>query len=221
MKIENDKARMARCFVIQPFGVTKNPNGHTTDNEKVYEALKKLEHELPSFPIAVSRADTSAVSKDDLHDNVMMNLSKSDFCIADVTGQNPNVLYEAGYAKGRDLAVILIAQSASDIPTDLKKYLFVSYDNSALDALPSSIIRHFDRVRDEIMARKSQRTSNVLYFATRDDAGIRHRILDARSRIDILQTNLVTIATDYLQQIRESMRKNPELKLRLLTLGSS
>jgi len=220
LSMGDEKMEKAKCFVIQPFGTKTNMNtGQTTDNDKIYEALKRLENELPSFPTIVSRADTGTVSKDDLHEHVITRLSQSDFCIADLTGQNPNVLYEAGYAKGRDLAIILIAQSASDIPTDLKKYLFVPYDPNKLDELPAGITKHFDRVRDDIMARKSQRIANVQYFATRNDADIRTRILRTRTRIDILQTNLVTIGTDYLQQIRESMRSNTKLNLRLLTLN--
>ncbi len=210
----------ARCFVIQPFGTrTNQATGETTDNDKVYEALKKLESELPTFPMTVSRADTGAVAKDDLHEHVISRLCQSDFCIADLTGQNPNVLYEAGYAKGRELAIILIAQDKTDIPTDLKKYLFVRYQASQLDDLPSAIATHFDRVRDEITARKTQRTANVQYFATRNDADIRQRISRVESTIDILQTNLVTIGTDYLHQLRESMRSKPTVRLRLLTLN--
>lgn len=216
----DQNVEMAKCFVIQPFGTRKNhTTGQTTDNDKVYEALKRLESELPSFPTLVSRADTGTISKDDLHEHIITRLSQSDYCIADLSGQNPNVLYEAGYAKGRDLAIILISQSASDIPTDLKKYLFVEYDPNKLEALPGGITRHFDRVRDEIIARKTQRVANVQYFSTRNNADIRARILAAKNRIDILQTNLVTIGTDYLQQIRDSLKDNAGLRLRLLTLN--
>lgn len=210
----------ARCFVIQPFGTRKNAvTGQTTDNDKVYEALKRLENELPSFPTSVSRADTGTVSKEDLHEHVITRLSQSDFCIADLTGQNPNVLYEAGFAKGNYLAIILIAQSVTDIPTDLKKYLFVQYSPDDLNGLTSGITKHFDRVRDEIIERKTRRIANVQYFSTRNNADIRARILDAKERIDILQTNLVTIGTDYLQQLRDSLRAHKNLQLRLLTLN--
>src|SRR5207244_1437039 len=77
----------------------------------------------------------------------------------------------------------------------------------------------FDVVRSEILERRKRLTETVAYFPTRDAANIRQRILTASHHIDILQTNLVTIATEYLQQLREALKRRPELTVRLLTLN--
>jgi hypothetical protein len=47
-------------------------------------------------------------------------ISKADIIVSDMTGKNPNVFYETGYAHALDKQVILLTQDAEDIPFDLK-----------------------------------------------------------------------------------------------------
>jgi len=214
------RRRTANCFVIQPFGIKQHPrSGEAIDNDLVYEAVVKIENIRPTFPVIVSRADIGNVAKQDLHEHVVARLQDSDVCIADLTCQNPNVLYEAGVAKGFGLSVILICQDRADIPTDLTKYVNIEYSMRRLADLPNSIALHFDLIKREIIERAQRRWANVTYYSTRYDANIAGRILSAEHRIDILQTNLVTIATDYLPEIEQRMAERPELQLRLLTLN--
>jgi hypothetical protein len=212
--------KKVKCFVIQPFGKKKDTKtGASTDNDLVYEAVRGLETILPTFPIRVTRANIGKIKKEDLHDHVVQHLKDSDFCIADLTGNNPNVLYEAGCAKGLGMSVIIICQNRADIPTDLKKYITVLYSPSDLDNLAHDISLHLDIIREEITKRHDTRSRLIEMFPTRMDANIRDRITKAKDKIDILQTNLTTIQADYLQQIIETMEKNENLKLRILTLS--
>jgi hypothetical protein len=54
-------------------------------------------------------------------------ICQSGLVIADCTGRNPNVFYEAGIAHtlGRD--VILIAQNLNDVPFDLRALAIITY----------------------------------------------------------------------------------------------
>ncbi len=47
--------------------------------------------------------------------------------IADMTGKNPNVFYEVGYAHALGKEVILLTQKAEDIPIDLRKFFHIVY----------------------------------------------------------------------------------------------
>lgn len=47
--------------------------------------------------------------------------------IADMTGQNPNVYYEVGYAHAHNKEVILLTQKVDDIPFDLRGYNHIVY----------------------------------------------------------------------------------------------
>lgn len=53
-------------------------------------------------------------------DRIYNQISKADVIVADMTGRNPNVFYEVGYAHALGKIVILLTQNADDIPFDLK-----------------------------------------------------------------------------------------------------
>jgi hypothetical protein len=53
-------------------------------------------------------------------DRIFTQISKADVIVADMTGRNPNVFYEVGYAHALDKIVLLLTQDSNDIPFDLK-----------------------------------------------------------------------------------------------------
>src|SRR6266849_4602149 len=53
-------------------------------------------------------------------DRIFNQISKADVIIADMTGRNPNVFYEVGYAHALGKPVLLLTQATDDIPFDLK-----------------------------------------------------------------------------------------------------
>jgi hypothetical protein len=61
-------------------------------------------------------------------DRIYNQIAKADLVIADMTGRNPNVFYEAGYAHALGKRVILLTQKSEDIPFDLKHYPHIIYE---------------------------------------------------------------------------------------------
>jgi hypothetical protein len=57
-------------------------------------------------------------------------IAKADIIVSDMTGRNPNVFYETGYAHALGKRVILLTQDAEDIPFDLKHYPHIVYKGS-------------------------------------------------------------------------------------------
>ncbi len=56
-------------------------------------------------------------------------IDAADFVIADVTGENPNVMYEIGYAYGHRKPVLpIIERGQTSVPSSLKGRLFFVYD---------------------------------------------------------------------------------------------
>jgi hypothetical protein len=53
-------------------------------------------------------------------DRIFNQISKADLIVADMTGRNPNVFYEVGYAHALGKVTLLLTQDANDIPFDLK-----------------------------------------------------------------------------------------------------
>jgi len=55
-------------------------------------------------------------------------IDRATLVVAEMTGRNPNVFYEAGYAHGIGKPVIFLTKSGEDIPFDLKQYPHVVYE---------------------------------------------------------------------------------------------
>jgi hypothetical protein len=60
-------------------------------------------------------------------ERVYNQIAKADIIISEMTGRNPNVFYETGYAHALKKQVILLTQNADDIPFDLKHYPHIVY----------------------------------------------------------------------------------------------
>lgn len=60
-------------------------------------------------------------------DRIFNQVSKSDVVVADMTGRNPNVFYEVGYAHALGKVVLLLTQAVEDIPFDLKHRQHIVY----------------------------------------------------------------------------------------------
>jgi hypothetical protein len=59
-------------------------------------------------------------------------IQKADLIIADMTGRHPDVFHMIGYAHALNKRVILLTQTAEDIPFDLKHYPHIVYGRIAL-----------------------------------------------------------------------------------------
>lgn len=82
--------------------------------------------------VVAERVDEQQFSETIL-ERVYRQIENSDFIIAEMTGKNPNVFYEVGYAHAKGKLCALITQSAADIPFDLKHHPHVIYDGSIVD----------------------------------------------------------------------------------------
>ena len=60
-------------------------------------------------------------------DRIYNQIAKADIIIADMTGRNPNVFYETGYAHALGKPTILLTQHSDDIPFDLKHHYHIVY----------------------------------------------------------------------------------------------
>lgn len=72
--------------------------------------------------------------QDNIVDKVHERIGEADIVIADITGDNPNVMYEVGYARACKKTLILLNQGAES-PFNVKQWQQLPYDTSDLDAL--------------------------------------------------------------------------------------
>jgi hypothetical protein len=73
-------------------------------------------------------------------DDILAALHRCALCIADVTGHNPNVMWETGYAMALGKPTILIATDVESLPFDLKVHRVLPYRLGSLDALAGLVV---------------------------------------------------------------------------------
>jgi len=104
----------------------------------VHQALKSA---LEAEKFECQRADDLWV-----HDHIMQDIVElictSKVVICDLSGKNPNVLYEAGIAHTLGKDVILITQHMADVPFDLRAIRCITYLNNqeGLNRLASEVL---------------------------------------------------------------------------------
>lgn len=76
------------------------------------------------------RADEMVSLSEPITETVHRAVQEADLIVCDLTGSNPNVLYELGLARGLKKPIILISQRLQDIPFDLKTHRILVYDSS-------------------------------------------------------------------------------------------
>jgi hypothetical protein len=215
--MENSDILIARCFIIQPFGSKLLPDTNELhDHDAVFNALSKLRNIDPKFPIEVFRADIEDIGRENLATHVQECIETADFCVADITGRTANVMYEIGYARGKDLKVIVICKEGEEIPSDLKGIVYVNYNKDNLSTLASRVKQHFKRV--SIDFRSKENLPTVAYLSRRNDHLIRKKIRESTLNIDILQTNLSVLQRDFLDNIAAALDMHENLTVRILTL---
>jgi nucleoside 2-deoxyribosyltransferase len=63
----------------------------------------------------------------DILEDIWQSINAADFVIADITGRNPNVLYELGIAHALAKPVLILSREAADIPIDLATRRVILY----------------------------------------------------------------------------------------------
>ena len=110
---------------IKPFAFVLMPLDDEF-NDLYKFGIKKTANELG---IIAERVDEQQFSETIL-ERIYRQIENCDFIIADMTGKNPNVFYEVGYAHAKGKLCALITQNASDIPFDLKHHTHIIYNGT-------------------------------------------------------------------------------------------
>jgi hypothetical protein len=105
-----------RVFVIMPF------------EEKHSKALWKIIRNVcQKHGLVAHRADTSVYPNPIVAD-ILEEIERAEIIIADLTGMNPNVLYEIGMAHVRCESVILVCKKRQKLPFDLASIRCIFFD---------------------------------------------------------------------------------------------
>jgi hypothetical protein len=110
------RIKQDHCFHLCPFTEAFN----TIYNDHVRKSAT-------AAGFTIERAD-EIFGTDPIIDDIWQAINSSAVITADVTGRNPNVMYEIGMAHTVGRPVIIMTQTMDDVPFDLKHFRFITYD---------------------------------------------------------------------------------------------
>ena len=115
--MSNEKSTVPKpfIFVLMPFDEKFND---------IYEfGIQGAAKEVNAY---AERVDNQ-IFNENILDRIFNQINKADVIVADMTGRNPNVFYEVGYAHALGKIVLLLTQNTNDIPFDLKHRQHIVY----------------------------------------------------------------------------------------------
>jgi hypothetical protein len=128
-EIDLSKLGLKPRFQTVIFSVIKDHCFHLCPFAEPFNTIYK-DHVCRSAAVAgftIQRAD-AIYGTDPVIDDIWMAINSSAVVVADVTGRNPNVMYEIGMAHTVGRPVIIMTQSMEDVPFDLKHYRCITYE---------------------------------------------------------------------------------------------
>jgi len=112
-----------RCFVISPIGKAGSPARNHAD-----AVLSRIVRPAMVRCGVVARRADELLEPGRITDQMFREILQADFCIALLSGQNPNVFYELAAAQAAAKPVIILAQKDEDLPFDVKDMRCLHYD---------------------------------------------------------------------------------------------
>lgn len=104
------------CFVVMPF--------HAVFNSEYEKVIRP----------AIEAAGLLSVRGDEIYarqaivEDIWHSIRKARVVVAELSGRNPNVMYEIGLAHAIGKPIVLITRSEDDVPFDLRALRYVFYD---------------------------------------------------------------------------------------------
>jgi len=132
------------CFVIMPF---------SEEFDDVYANIKT------AVQRAISAREGRCFRLDEarpagrITERLLKELQSASFCVADLTGNRPNVMWEVGYAMALCKPIIIVTQKIEELPFDIQDMQSLEYNRHHLS---SSLAEPLHRmVVDTISAQNS------------------------------------------------------------------
>lgn len=133
-----------------------------TSFDEVYKTIKEsIESAYPQGSCTCIRLD-EIVTAGRITEDLVKEIQDATVCIADITGNNANVMWEVGYAMALEKPIIFISQSIDTTPFDVKDMRIIKYTK---DTLPTSLRVPIEKSLRETIVRYNDDNFNSSRFS--------------------------------------------------------
>ncbi len=172
------------CFVIMPF---------TAEFDDVYAVIKQtVENATNTVSGRCFRLDETRPAGR-ITDRLLNELRAATFCVADLTGNRPNVMWEIGFAMALEKPIIIITQNLDELPFDIKDMQSIPYSrnhlsNSLGNPLNKMVIDTIAGITSVPSVKNSETANNseALGIVMKDLAQMKEIVLEA---VNLLKNN--------------------------------
>ena len=188
---------MRRCFVISPIGRPGSKIRRHADS--VLTGIIRP---------AVDACGVSAFRSDQLDapgritDQMFKAIMSDDFCIAVLTGSNPNVYYETAVAQAAGKPVVMLLEDGRDLPFDIQDFRCIGYKLTDLEACKQQLIKYIRNLEAnnwtsegllERYQRRAKRKSYFVLFPSLQDDPFYLRLLAGMSSNPTPETDMTFV----------------------------
>ena len=193
------------AFVLMPF---------SSDFDDIYRL--GIKEPAATLGIRAERVDEQMFTERIL-DRIYRQIDAADVIVADMSGKNPNVFYELGYAHAKDKLCLLLTQDVADIPFDLKDRRHVVYGDS-IQNLRKQIVKNLkwarlqiDNVRRSRIRVQAKEIYGELERSQWDDTAKMTFVIDLHNDSDVPSAEIENIYfyTGQRWEIRQDGKDSP------------
>ncbi len=150
----------ATCFFITPIGGVDSPERAQADELMKYVLLPCC----TSFGLELVRADKIA-GDNDINQDVIHHVQTAEICVVDLTGLNPNVMFEFGMRQQTELPVIILAKEGTKLPFDVVSRRTIFFEDlsqtTVCHDLTMAIRQHIEQFKTEGYRKRSTEPTNL------------------------------------------------------------
>lgn len=150
---EVNEEKKEKCFVIMPISDQEGyPVGHFT---KVYEQIIKPSVEKAGYE--AYRVDENTIC-DTIMNKIFSAIQECPMAVCDLSGRNPNVLYELGLRQAYDKSVVLIQDDKTEKIFDVSGISTVFYNSARMY---EDVIKAREEIKKAIIATKEGKANTL------------------------------------------------------------